>query len=136
MLLGRNRAASACIDLSDGLADGVRRISESSGVGITVDADALPIPDGARATFERRGDDAIEEALAGGDDYELLFTVRRRMLRAVRACARQAGVPITRIGVCTDGHEVVLRRGGSEKPLTAVGYDHFAAGVSATPVHE
>src|SRR5262245_19374826 len=134
VVLGRNRAASACIDLSDGLADGLQRIAESSGVGITVDADALPIADGARATFERRGDDAVEEALAGGDDYELLFTVRRRMTRAVRAGARQAGVPITRIGVCASGRGVVLKRGGSEKPLTAIGYDHFR--VSAAPVHE
>jgi len=134
LALGRNRAASACIDLSDGLADGLQRIAESSGVGITVDADALPIAGGARATFERRGHDAVDEALAGGDDYELLFTVRRRMVRAVRAGARQAGVPITRIGVCTNGRGVVLKRAGSEKPLTAIGYDHFR--LSAVPVRE
>jgi thiamine-monophosphate kinase len=134
MLLGRTRSASACIDLSDGLADGVQRITEASGVGITVEADALPIPDGARATFERRGDDAVDEALAGGDDYELLFTVKRRRQRSVLAAARHSGVPLTRIGVCTDGRAVVLRRGGSEKPLAAVGYDHFR--VSAIPVHE
>jgi thiamine-monophosphate kinase len=134
MLLGRTRSASACIDLSDGLADGVQRIAEASGVGITVEADALPIPDGARATFERRGDDTVDEALAGGDDYELLFTVKRRRQRSVLAAARHSGVPLTRIGVCTDGRAVVLRRGGSEKPLAAVGYDHFR--VSAIPVHE
>jgi thiamine-monophosphate kinase len=127
MLLGRTRAASACIDLSDGLADGVQRIADASGVGITVEADALPIPDGARATFERRGDDAVDEALAGGDDYELLFTVRRRRQRSVLAAARHSGVPLTRIGVCTDGRAVVLRRAGIEMPLPFFGYDHFGA---------
>src|SRR5262249_30744902 len=49
LLLGRNRAASACVDLSDGLADGVRRVAEASGVGVTVDASLLPIDPAARA---------------------------------------------------------------------------------------
>jgi thiamine-monophosphate kinase len=146
-LLGRNRTASACIDLSDGLADGVHRIGESSGVGITVDADALPIDEGARAAFERRGDTAADEAIAGGDDYELLFTVRRRKQRSVVAAARHSGVTLTRIGVCTEGRAVVLRRAGIEMPLPRAGYDHFgssspSASASAsqqpagTPVHE
>jgi thiamine monophosphate kinase len=38
MLLGRNRAASSCMDVSDGLADCVRQVAEASGVGITLDA--------------------------------------------------------------------------------------------------
>ena len=41
-------ARAACIDLSDGLADGVRQIGEASGVGAVIDADALPIEPGAR----------------------------------------------------------------------------------------
>jgi len=132
--LGRNRTATACIDLSDGLADGVHRIAEASGVGITVDADALPIDESARGVFERRGGTAVDEALAGGDDYELLFTVKRRRQRSVLAAARHSVVPLTRIGVCNDGRAVVLRRAGSEMPLTLAGYDHF--GATASPVHE
>ena len=134
--LGRNRAASACIDLSDGLADGVHRLAESSGVGVTVDADALPLGGAARAVFEARGEDAVREGLAGGDDYELLFTVRRRMARSVTACARQTGVPLTRIGVCTEGRAVLLRRAGVEEPLALTGYDHFAAQRPAASVRE
>src|SRR5258707_10086517 len=42
-LLGRNRAATACMDLSDGLADGIRQIAEASGVGATIDRAAIPI---------------------------------------------------------------------------------------------
>ncbi len=73
-LLGRNRAVSAGLDLSDGLADGVRRLAAASGVGILLDGDALPIDPAARAWFERQGD-PIERAIAGGDDYELLVAV-------------------------------------------------------------
>ena len=68
-MLGRNRAARACIDLSDGLADGVRQIGEASGLGAIVDADALPIEEGS----------TLSEALSGGDDYELLFAASPRM---------------------------------------------------------
>ena len=127
--LGRNRTATSCIDLSDGLADGVHRIADASGVGMTVDADALPMDERARAVFERRGDTAVDEALAGGDDYELLFTVKRRRQRSVLAAARHSGVPLTRIGVCTDGRAVVLRRTGIEMPLPLAGYDHFGTRV-------
>ena len=52
----RNRAASACIDLSDGLADAVHRIAEASGVGAIIDADAVPIDTDARAHGSRRAD--------------------------------------------------------------------------------
>ena len=47
--LARNRAASACMDLSDGLADGLQQMAEASGVGMTIDAGALPIDPAARA---------------------------------------------------------------------------------------
>jgi thiamine-monophosphate kinase len=127
VLLARNRAAGACIDLSDGLSDGVHRIAEASRVGIAVDADALPIPAAARAAFASRGCDPVAEALAGGDDYELLFTVRRRRTRSAVAAAKLAGIPITRIGECTERGGVVLRRAGAETPLSSMGYSHFGA---------
>ena len=46
LLLGRNRAARACIDLSDGLADGVRQLGEASGLGAIIDGGAVPIEEG------------------------------------------------------------------------------------------
>src|SRR5262245_13323875 len=48
ILLGRNRAATSCVDLSDGLADGLHRIAEASGVGVAIDEDKLPIDQTAR----------------------------------------------------------------------------------------
>ena len=123
--LARNRAASACIDLSDGLADGLQRIAEASGVGITVDADALPIEPEARAHFDAHGEDAIARALAGGDDYELLFTVRPRTRRRLKTAAEHGGVAITRIGECTAERAVVVRRDGALTPLPG-GFTHFA----------
>jgi len=111
-LLARNRAATACIDLSDGLADGAHRIAHDSGVGMTLDADAIPT------------DGDAQTAIAGSDDYELLFTVRPRTRNRLRTVARHSDVTITRIGVCTEPRDVVLLRGGTPEPLPR-GYSHF-----------
>ena len=128
LLLSRNRAASAAIDLSDGLADGVRRIAEASGVGAVIDSEAVPIDPGVRAWFAACGLDPVAEALGAGDDYELLVTVPPRTGRRL-AAARRTDVPLTRIGTCTEGHLTLLRikTGNSmiERELPRLGYDHF-----------
>jgi thiamine-monophosphate kinase len=128
LLLSRNRAASACIDLSDGLADGLRRIAEASGIGIVVNAGAVPIEPFAQNWFESSGDDAFSRSISGGDDYELLFTVGPRQRARFRNAARHVEVPLARIGVCTADRGVVVRRvsdgGTADEPLPG-GYTHF-----------
>ena len=115
VLLGRNRAAHACVDLSDGLADGVRQIGESSGLGAVVDAGALPIEQGA--TFA--------DALQGGEDYELLFAVSSRMRSRLRNVMRLGqGLAVTRIGRLTADRSLVVSRNGSTEPLPR-GFVHF-----------
>ena len=124
-LLGRNRAASACMDLSDGLADGVRQVSAASGTGARIDADRLPIPDAAREWYRRAGVDPPAAAAAGGDDYELLFAVPRRFRNRLATVVRQArGVPVTRIGSLTAEPGAFLVRGGAAEPLPE-GFVHF-----------
>ena len=128
LLLGRNKAASACMDLSDGLADALRQVADASGVGATIDAAALPIDPAARAWFAASGRDPIDEAIAGGDDYELLVAVRPRLRRRLEAVGRQAGVPLTRIGACTEDRQVAIVRTADGVATTAPlagGYTHF-----------
>jgi thiamine-monophosphate kinase len=124
-LLARNRAASACIDLSDGLSDAIYRVAESSGVGALIDADALPIDPRARAVFDSRGLDPVEQAATAGDDYELLAAVRPRVRSRLAAAMRHGDARLTRIGVCTADRAVVMRRGGAETVLPRGGYAHF-----------
>jgi thiamine-monophosphate kinase len=125
MLLGRNRAASSCMDLSDGLADGVRQIAEASGVGMAIDASAIPIAAELRSGQASNDADPLDLALRGGDDFELLFTSRPGHAGRLRTVRRQLGdLPITRIGVVTRGRDLLVsdERGTRELPP---GYEHF-----------
>ena len=122
VLLARNRAATSCVDLSDGLADGLHRIAEASTVGVAVDEEKLPIDRAARRLFDRRGLDSTVAAMSAGDDYELLFTVRPRWRHRLGAALRHGGAPLTRIGVCTERRDLTIVRSGSVQPITS---SHF-----------
>lgn len=124
-ILGNARAATACMDLSDGLADAITQVSTASGTGARIDAALLPLHPGATEWFDRRGMDPVSAAVAGGDDYELVFAVppkRRGRLRTVIHEAR--GVSITRIGELTSDRSIGLLRNGGLEPLPS-GFVHF-----------
>jgi thiamine-monophosphate kinase len=129
VLLSRNRAATACVDLSDGLTDGVRRLVEASGVGAAIDADAVPVHPGARAWFNGAGRDGVAEAMTLGDDYELLLAVRPRTGRRLAEAMRRSGTPLTRIGTCTKDPAILLSRDVDgrrvERALPEAAYHHF-----------
>ena len=125
MLLGRNRAASACMDLSDGLADAVRQVAAASQVGIAIDAAALPIADEVRRWHKEKDADLAAMVLQGGDDYELLFTVRPSHAGRLRDVKRQCGsLPVTKIGEVTRDRRLTVRTPAGETPLPE-GYEHF-----------
>ena len=115
------------MDLSDGLADGLRQIAAASGVGVRIDAETVPIEPGARDWWTARGIDPVMAAVKGGDDYELLFAVPPKSGRALRAVARHvADPPLTKIGVFTkDPGALVVARAGHEDALPE-GFEHFA----------
>jgi thiamine-monophosphate kinase len=118
-------AASAAVDLSDGLVGDLGHILAASGVGATVDADVagglIGIP--AAATLDL----ALRRscALAGGDDYELLFTLPSAKLPELLA-QRDPAIPLASIGVIVAGSGVQCERNGSSFVPRRSGYDHFA----------
>ena len=125
MMVGRNRAASACMDLSDGLADAVRQLAQASGTGAKLNLSALPIHPGATAWFASIGVDAVARSLEGGDDYELLLAVPARTKGRFRNASRLArGVEVTRIGELTGTPELTIVSDGGERPLPD-GFVHF-----------
>ena len=114
--LRRRGAASAMIDLSDGLSTDLEHICQESHVGAEIEAEAIP-----RAQVgvgERRV--ALEFALHGGDDYELLFT------SASTIPSQVAGVRVTRIGRTTRSAGMrLIGEDGKQQPLQAGGWEHF-----------
>ena len=125
LLLARNGAASACVDLSDGLADGLHQLALASGAGVVVDGASLPVGPAAREWFAAHMVDPVTAALNGGDDYELLFTVGARQRARLRSVRQALGdLALTRIGTVTIARTLRLKTAGGERPVPA-GYEHF-----------
>lgn len=133
MQIGRNKAASACMDTSDGLADALRQMAAASGVGVRIDAHALPVAGAVAAVARLGAGDAAALTWSGGEDYELLFAVPRRGRRRFLHASGRRGLPVvTRIGVCTkDATLVVVDADGVESPMPG-GFEHFAPGSATT----
>lgn len=105
----RKLGVKACLDLSDGLSLDLARLCRESGVSAELET-GLPIAKGA----------TLDEALHGGEDYELLFTAAP----AKRVPRILDGLPVTRIGIITRGLPGQVRLQG--RALTPQGFDHFA----------
>jgi thiamine-monophosphate kinase len=114
--LQRNSAASAAIDISDGLSTDLDHLCTESGTSAEIEADLLPLSPRA----------SLEQALHGGEDYELLFTART----GVRIPTRIAGIPFTRIGRITKTRagspRAILLTAAGRRPLERRGWQHFA----------
>jgi thiamine-monophosphate kinase len=120
--LRRRGLATAAIDISDGLSTDLAHLCEESGVSAMIQAGRLPIA----------ADTSLEQALHGGEDYELLFTARpgTRIPRSI------AGVAVTQIGEITAPDRdtpggrptLLLATGCIVEPLEPRGWEHFSAG--------
>ncbi len=123
--LGLTGLATAMIDLSDGLEQDLLRLCRASGVGAVVQQASLPVAPAARALLGP--DRALRTALAGGEDYELLFTARRAHAVAVQRLARRLRLSITSIGTVVARRQGVrlLRPDGRYRPILGAGFRHF-----------
>jgi thiamine-monophosphate kinase len=112
--LRRGRLVSAMIDLSDGLSTDLEHLCQESHVGAEIDAEAVP-----RAQLGPTLA-SLEQALHGGEDYELLFT------SAAALPAEIEGVPVTRIGRATPSPGMrLVGADGKRRTLKARGWEHF-----------
>lgn len=124
-LLGAEQLATAMIDLSDGLSSDLAHLCGESRVGACIEARRLPINPAVASICERRGLDPLALALHGGEDFELLFTIRPRDLRHLPR--RVDDVPATYIGDVTgrDGRVQIIE-GRRRRTLQPSGFTHFS----------
>ncbi len=122
--------ASSAIDTSDGLINDLNHILNKSSdaacddIGAIINLEKLPLSD----SFKRYlGEvDAWEMALAGGDDYELCFTVPEAEQDILTTSLSNAGCNFTRIGRITGKKGIELQNVGARVNLTLNGYEHFS----------
>jgi thiamine-monophosphate kinase len=116
-----DQGVKTAIDLSDGLLSDLNQICHSSQVSARVEVERVPIEPMVKAHF---GDKALEMALSGGEDYELLFTGKVETVNRVK---RKAACPITVIGEIVAGREGVtlVDKQGNRVDVGRVGWEHF-----------
>jgi thiamine-monophosphate kinase len=110
------RYINAMEDVSDGLASEVEHICEQSKVGVIIFKDNIPIKDETRRAAKAVRKNAVDYALYGGEDFELVFTVSEKNLDKVRGFL---------VGEITKRKGVYLYSKGKEKLIKKTGYDHF-----------
>lgn len=124
IVLGEEHLATSMIDLSDGLSSDLNRLCTASGVGALIDSSLLPIDERVTELCGRRALDPLQLALHGGEDFELLFTVKP--VDANRLPRKVDGVGIKCIGQITAAFEgVKISEGARIWELQPGGWKHF-----------
>jgi len=119
-LLLVEQGVKTAIDISDGLVADLSQICKASQVGARIEVERVPIEPAVKTAF---GEKALELALSGGEDYELLFTASAEIVDKVK---KSASVPVTAIGEITAGKGVTLvDKQGNPFELKKAGWEHF-----------
>lgn len=135
-LLADLRAVRAMMDISDGLARDAATMARSSGVGIRLFWERVPVAPVAEAVARAAGRDPVDYALSGGEDYELLLAVGiGDVERVVRTLAESTGRAPLQVGEVVEAGEglIMTMPDGTERALEARGFDHFIVGISDGP---
>ena len=117
--------ASAMIDISDGFLADLGHLCTASKLAAAIPADKLPLSPAARAAIISNPD-VNSAVIAGGDDYELLFTAAPQRAWDVGAAMRDSGVVVMALGSMVQGEgAVVLGSDGQPVKIEKAGYAHF-----------
>ena len=125
--LAAQKGVSSAIDVSDGLSSDLGHIVKQSGVGAKVFADKIPLSQPLKSFCDQFDFDPIEYALAGGEDYTLLFTVSAEDAPRITLDYQKIfNQPLFTIGEITDtGSIELIDPAGNAKQVIPSGWDHF-----------
>jgi len=123
LALAASGAVTSSIDSSDGLAWSLHELSRMSGVGFLIDN--APVSKEAKQFAECCRTNILELALHGGEEYELVVTVKPDCWSAAEKSVRAVGGKLLRVGRVTKEKQVVLEQDGKLQPIDARGWQHF-----------
>lgn len=126
-MLANHQLATSAIDISDGFSGDLRHICAASRVGAVIWSQALPLSSHLRSYAMTTHQNPVNLALAGGEDYELIFTVPSQFQRKIAIWAKKLKVPITCVGeIKPRSWELKLKLSeGIYRQLPVESYDHF-----------
>ncbi|MGD8564765.1 MAG: thiamine-phosphate kinase [Candidatus Bathyarchaeota archaeon] len=123
LALSHTRAVTACIDSSDGLAWSLHEISQASNVGCLIDS--IPIAEETERFAEINNLDANELALYGGEEYELVMTIKPEQWKHAEVAVQNAGGKLLPIGKVTHQNQILLESDAKRVQIKRVGWEHF-----------
>ena len=125
--LAESLVVTAAMDISDGLSSDLGHLAAASGVGARIRADCLPLSSELQTFCDRYGHDAVQWALAGGEDYTLLFTVDQGWVQDLqKKFSRTFGTRFSMIGQITDSDRLELvHTSGQVEDIRPTGWNHL-----------
>lgn len=121
--LALRNVANSCIDVSDGLLADLGHILKASSLGATINLDTIPCHDFLRS----HADDPVVQQyiLAGGDDYELVFTAPKLQRNTINQLSQQLNLALSLIGEITQNQDLQVLHKQQKLDITKKGFDHF-----------
>ncbi len=126
-LLGKSKLATAMMDISDGLSGDLLKLCQASRVGVELELKKLPVSKAGEKAAKKLGVDVHQAAFTYGEDYELLFTCKKKNLDKVKQISQTTGIRTTVIGRIKPfsfGQRVKVA--DKLKPFKSQSWDHFA----------
>ncbi|MEM2103836.1 MAG: thiamine-phosphate kinase [Candidatus Bathyarchaeia archaeon] len=123
LALSGTGAVTSAIDSSDGLAFSLYEVGKASGVGFVIDS--VPVAAEVVEFAEINGLDPLELAFYGGEEYELVLTVKPELWEEAEKAVKQVGGTLIRIGMATSERQVLLDVDGEKRVIECKGWEHF-----------
>lgn len=123
LALSQTRTVTASIDSSDGLAWSLHEVARASNIGFLINR--LPIAEEVDKFAEINRLDPLELALYGGEEYELVLTIKPNFWRKAEKAIKRIGGELLRIGKVTAEKQVVLEIDETKRAIEPRGWEHF-----------